>query len=167
VTYEYPEFILTYSSRFLNHRSAQGRIYGIEFWNGRTLFIDRAGYEIYPETRKIDQSPSALSEKLKTTKPPGSLGKRTIRTSGTHSARSGEGSEHIYHVRNFLDCVKSRQRPVSDVEEGHRSTTAAHLGNISLHTGRKIRWDAEKEVVINDPEANKLLTREYRKPWEV
>ena len=80
----------------------------------------------------------------------------------------GEGSEqHIYHVRNFLDCVKSRQRPVSDVEEGHRSTTAAHLGNISLHTGRKIRWDAEKELVINDPEANKLLTRVYRKPWEV
>jgi predicted dehydrogenase len=171
VTYEYPEFILTYSSRFLNNRSAQGRIYGIEFFGtDGTLFIDRAGYEIYPETRKIDQEPvPPYLKKLKNDEnPPKPWEKERFERLGRTQLVQGEGSEqHIYHVRNFLDCVKSRQRPVSDVEEGHRSTTAAHLGNISLHTGRRIRWDAEKEVVINDPEANKLLTREYRKPWEV
>ena len=171
VTYEYPHFILTYSNRFLNNRSAQGRVYGIEFYGtDGTLFVDRAGYEITPETRKIDEEPvPPYLKKLKTDEnPPQSWEKERFVGLGRTQLVQGEGSEqHIFHVRNFLDCVKSRQRPVSDVEEGHRSTTAAHLGNISFHTGRKIYWDAEKEQVINDPEANKRLSREYRKPWEV
>jgi predicted dehydrogenase len=70
------------------------------------------------------------------------------------------------HVRNFLDCVKSREQPVSDLESGHRVATACHLANLSLRLGRMIRWDADKEEIVNDPEAAKMLVRPYRSPWD-
>jgi predicted dehydrogenase len=69
------------------------------------------------------------------------------------------------HMRNFLECVASRERPVADVEEGHLSTALCELGNISQQLGRSLTWDAEREQVVGDEEANKLLRREYRKPW--
>lgn len=71
------------------------------------------------------------------------------------------------HVRNFLDCVKSRQRPNCDIEEGHRSTTFAHLANIALATRSRIEWDAESERVIGNARANQLLQYNYRAPWKL
>jgi predicted dehydrogenase len=69
------------------------------------------------------------------------------------------------HARNFLDCVKSRALPIADVEEGHRTAAMCHLANISTKLGRTLRWDAEKEEVVGDKEANQLLSKPYRKPW--
>jgi predicted dehydrogenase len=66
---------------------------------------------------------------------------------------------------DFLQAIKTRSRPVSDIEAVHHSTNMSLLGMLSLKIGRSIRWDGEKEVVIGDPEANKMLRREYRKPW--
>ena len=59
------------------------------------------------------------------------------------------------------------RRPAADVEIGHRSTIVPHLGNIAYRTGRKIRWDAEKEQIIGDEEAAELLGRKARKPWDL
>jgi hypothetical protein len=70
------------------------------------------------------------------------------------------------HARNFLDCVKSRQQPVSDLESGHRVATTCHLANISLKTGRRIVWDGAREQIVGDPEATAQLVRPYRKPWD-
>ena len=70
------------------------------------------------------------------------------------------------HARNFLDCIKSRQLPISDVEGGHRTAVACHLANISLRLGRKILWDPEKEEIAGDSQASALLSRPYRKPWD-
>jgi len=67
---------------------------------------------------------------------------------------------------NFLDCVKTGRRPVCDIESGHRSTNVSLLGMLSLKLGRSIQWDGEKELIIGDPAANKLLRRPYRSPWE-
>ena len=69
------------------------------------------------------------------------------------------------HIRNFLDCVKSRKPTVTPVETAHHSAIPGHLGLISMLTGRKIRWDVAKEEIIGDADAGKLLTREYRAPW--
>jgi nitrite reductase/ring-hydroxylating ferredoxin subunit len=69
-------------------------------------------------------------------------------------------------MRNFLDCVRSRRTPVSDLESGHRVATACHLANISLRTGRKLRWDAGKQEILDDRQAGAMLTRPYRKPWD-
>jgi hypothetical protein len=52
-----------------------------------------------------------------------------------------------------------------DVEAGHRVATACHLANISLRTGRKITWDAEREEIVGDPSAGEMLRRPYREPW--
>jgi predicted dehydrogenase len=74
--------------------------------------------------------------------------------------------QYVQHTRNFLDCVKSRKEPNSDLESGHRVATVCHLANISLKTGRTIRWDAEKEEVMGDREAANMLVRPYRRPWD-
>jgi predicted dehydrogenase len=71
------------------------------------------------------------------------------------------------HPRNFLDCVKSRQPTITPVETAHHSAIPGHLGLISMLTGRKIRWSVDDEVIIDDPEASKLMTRDYRAPWKL
>jgi predicted dehydrogenase len=67
---------------------------------------------------------------------------------------------------DFLDAIKTGRRPVCDIELGHLSTNVALLGMISLKLGRSIKWDGEKERIIGDEEANKLLSRPYRAPWK-
>ncbi|HTY87217.1 MAG TPA: Gfo/Idh/MocA family oxidoreductase [Candidatus Acidoferrum sp.] len=69
------------------------------------------------------------------------------------------------HQRNFLDCVKSRQPTIAPVETAHHSAIPGHLGLISMLVGRKIRWNVADEVIVDDPDASKLLTRDYRAPW--
>lgn len=68
-------------------------------------------------------------------------------------------------IRNFLDCVKTRQTPLCPLEEGHRSTSFAHLANIALKTKERLHWDAVNERFINSEKANELLGYQYRKPW--
>jgi predicted dehydrogenase len=69
------------------------------------------------------------------------------------------------HHANFRECVVSRQLPICDVEIGHRSATACHLGNIAARLGRKIRWDPAKEQIVGDEEAARMVSRPYRAPW--
>jgi predicted dehydrogenase len=69
------------------------------------------------------------------------------------------------HEKNFLDCLKSREKPNSDVEIGRLSTTLCHLGNISYHLGRDVHFDPHTETFGDDHEANKLLTKRYREPY--
>ncbi|MGD8787715.1 MAG: Gfo/Idh/MocA family oxidoreductase [Phycisphaerales bacterium] len=66
---------------------------------------------------------------------------------------------------DFLDAIKRRSRPLCDIETIHRSTNMSLLGMLSLKIGRSVEWDGEKEVIVGDSEANKLLYRKYRKPW--
>jgi predicted dehydrogenase len=80
------------------------------------------------------------------------------------SGKAGE-MERV-HQRDFLDCIKEHRRPSADIEEGHKSTRLCHLGNIALRTGRALRFDARTET-LDDAEANKLLGRTYRKPFEL
>ena len=71
------------------------------------------------------------------------------------------------HYRDLLDCIKSRERTVAPVEAAHHSAIPGHLGLISMLVGRKIKWDAAKEVIVGDEEASKLLSRDYRGPWKL
>ena len=82
-----------------------------------------------------------------------------------HSEQHGSSSIDAPHARNFIDCVRSRQRPRVDIEEGHLSTTLAHLGNIVSRTGRGFAYDATREAVPGDGDANKLVKRMYRPHW--
>jgi hypothetical protein len=71
------------------------------------------------------------------------------------------------HNQNFLDCVKSRKRPICDVEIGHRSATVCHLGNIVARLGRPVRWDPSAERIVGDDQAAAMLSRPYRSPWTI
>jgi predicted dehydrogenase len=70
-------------------------------------------------------------------------------------------------IRNFLDCIKSRETPLSTLEIGHRSTSLAHMASISLATRERLKWDPVKEIFTNSEAANKLLHYEYRAPWKL
>jgi myo-inositol 2-dehydrogenase / D-chiro-inositol 1-dehydrogenase len=67
--------------------------------------------------------------------------------------------------RNFLDCVKSRRDPYFPAEIGHRCSTVAHIGNIAMELGRKLRWDPETEQFADDDSANRMRCRAHREPW--
>jgi predicted dehydrogenase len=131
--------------RYYNARGTDDRPNGIAFYgtNG-ALYADRLGYEIYPDPKGR-----------------GSTEPRMPR-------RQLNGAEPTpLHARSFIDTIRNRAKPVADEEDGHRATNIGHLGNIAMKVGRKLRWDAKKEEFIGDPEANKLLARQARKPWDL
>ena len=69
------------------------------------------------------------------------------------------------HMTDLLANMKTRGRPVADIEEGYRSTTACILANLSMKLGRTLEWDHAQGRVVGDEEANRLLRRPYRSPW--
>jgi predicted dehydrogenase len=83
----------------------------------------------------------------------------------------GPNEIHLYkspgHHQDWLNCVKTRQRPICDVETGCRSVSVCHLGNIAYWLGRRIRWDPVKEEILGDEEAARWLDRPMRAPWRL
>ena len=84
----------------------------------------------------------------------------------------GPDEIHLYtckagEQRNFLDCVKSRKDCYFPPEIGQRCFTIAHIGNISMLLGRKLRWDPDNERFVNDEQANRMLSRAMRSPWRI
>jgi predicted dehydrogenase len=108
------------------------------------LALSRRGFRITPETWKGD--------------PPSD-------TPAMEPMQEPASDMDDAHVRNFVDCVKSRTPPTADVEEGHRTAVMCHMGNIATRLGRSLRWDADKEEFAGDADANRRLHYEYRKPW--
>jgi len=78
---------------------------------------------------------------------------------------------HLYksenHIQNFLDCIRTRQKTITPVEVAHHSVMVAHLGDIAMKLGRKVYWDQENERFVNDPEADRYLSRPMRGPWHL
>lgn len=70
-----------------------------------------------------------------------------------------------YHMKDFLSAIVSRTEPVADIEQGYISTASCILANIAMNLGRTLRWDPQKQRVIDDDAANQLLLRPYRTPW--
>ncbi len=70
------------------------------------------------------------------------------------------------HMLDFLAAIEKRGRPVADVEEGHISTASCILANIAAKVGRTLSYDPQKRIVLGDPEATRLLRRNYREPWQ-
>jgi predicted dehydrogenase len=160
--FEYPGFITNWSSREI---CAGERGVGLEFCGTKgTLRIDRSGFEVFPD-RMIsaeDQIPQFTAPRRSASE----LGTQ-LRT----TALKRDGFEQVKdqfrpHVRNFLECVKSRRQPISDLEGGHQTATSCHLANLAMKLGRTLRWDAQKQEIADDRDASKLLTKEYRSPWD-
>ena len=83
----------------------------------------------------------------------------------------GEKDVHLFkspgHQRDWLDCLRSRKRPLCDVEIGARSVNVCHLGNLAYWNHKKLRWDPSRWQFVNDAEADKWLDRERRDPWQL
>lgn len=139
-TFTYPGFICTYENRVCNAHRLNDQGYGILFHGTEgTLFVNRAFLEVIPE-----QGRSLAPQRVE----------RTNNSGDTHFA-------------NFIDCMRSRQRPTSDIEIGHRSSSTAILGNVAYRTGRALVWDGESESVVGDEAASGMLHRAYRAPWSL
>jgi predicted dehydrogenase len=157
---EYPGFVVNWSS----NEAAAGLSGGLDFLGTKgRLSVDRASLEVVPD-RLIaaeDQIPPFTGPRRA---PASETGVRTepVKLSGYDQVRD----QFVPHVRNFLDCVKSRAVPASDLESAHVTATSCHLVNVALKVGRTIRWDAAKQDVVGDAEASRLLTKEYRAPWD-
>ncbi len=128
-----PDFAMTWTQPSEGGDIAADRNYGMNFYGEagvlKTWFHD---YEFFVDGQKADLPSAAREEDL-----PPSPG----------------------HFQNFLDCVRSRERPIADVEIGHRTTSLCQLANIALDLGRELRWDWRAEKFIDDPAASGLLAR--------
>jgi predicted dehydrogenase len=90
-----------------------------------------------------------------------------LKPSGVEKSEIKGGAPTVSHVRNWVECVKTRKQCNAPVEVGHRSTSATLLGNIALKRRRLLDWDAKAERFTNDDKANDMLFYEYRKPWKL
>jgi predicted dehydrogenase len=144
--------------------------HGLEFvgTNG-TLGVNRLGYTVTPED---DLAPENQVPGVKDGHPVGGprpvpINAASIPRTGAVADRSGSSDgQYRNHARNFLDCIRSRRTPISDIESAHRVAIACHLGNLSLRLGRSLKWDAKSETVPGDVEATRMLMRGYRAPWD-
>jgi predicted dehydrogenase len=157
--FQYPSLVATWSS----HEIAAAGEDGLAFYGTKgALKLSRAGFEIVPELEipPEDQIPRFSGPRAASAPP----APRTtpLRESGFEQVRD----QFVPHVRNFLDCVKSRQAPISDLASSHRASVPCHLANLALRLGRSLRWDDAKQDVVGDAEASRLLTKEYRAPWD-
>jgi predicted dehydrogenase len=171
ITYEYPNFILSYEASMVNDHGVGGRTPGMKYYLTRTrddrphgmafygtngtLYADRIGFEIYPEPRG-ESGPGAADAAEGDSE--GFRMKRRQMSGADATAK---------HLRNFIDCVRTRQKPVADVEIGFHSTCVPLLGNIAIRTGHKLRWDSSRCEIVDDPEASAYLARKARKPWNL
>ncbi|HKQ04801.1 MAG TPA: Gfo/Idh/MocA family oxidoreductase [Blastocatellia bacterium] len=149
VIWSYPDYSMVWEHATAIGRGPEARDHGVAFHgNNGVLVVDRGGWEVYPESERVN-------------------GKARYKDAGMPRQGSGGDDYHLLHIKNFVDSVRSRQLPNSDVEIGHNSMIACHLGNIAFRLGRQVRWDVEKESFIGDNEAQSYLTRRYRAPWKL
>jgi len=162
--YSYPNQLTSiWSHREGSQGSGAGS--GLEFYGTKgSLNVNRGGYTITGDIKRPPENAIPVFQGH----PSGGAVRRELPTERWVENRSEKGSspeQFDLHVRNFLDCVKSRQRTVADVEDGHYTALSCHLGNISLRLGRALKWDPVKEEIVGDREANAMLERPYREPW--
>lgn len=139
--YEFPDYTLVWEHQLQSDLGPHGRPHGLVFSGSQgTLQLGSWGWQVTPEPKFGDFEAASHGE---------------------------QDHGHSAHVRNFLDCMHTRERPVQHPELAHQVSTVAALGNIALRAGREIQWDAENEVVVGDPEADALVARPYRAPWSL
>ena len=144
-TFEFEKFTVQWEHRqFAGNATDKGENVGCYFYGTKGIFHQgwEKGWTFYP----VNDKDPVLHEDAQLHNP---------------------DSQNIQELwADFLNAIKTGAKPVSDIEEIHRSTNMALLGMLSMKVGRSIEWDGVKETVIGDEAANKLLRRDYRKGWE-
>jgi hypothetical protein len=140
VTWQYPQgFLATYENRLANGNMPLDQGYGTMFHGTKgTLYVNRSFCRVIPERG-------------------GGLEPVEVKSSN---------NSNDAHWANFLECIKTRQKPISDIETCFRTTAACILGNVALRTKQRVDWDDRAKTVLQK-EARKLLSAHYRKPWKL
>jgi predicted dehydrogenase len=143
VQYQLPDYNFLFEHTAGTEKGPYGRHYGLAFvGNDATLVIDRAGWEVFPETENNIYKIPAI--------PP---------------RRNGR-ENHEEHVKNWLECIREKKEPNCTIENGRLVALYAHLGNISLRTNSRLEFDEITQTFGKNEAANKLIKPNYRKPWE-
>ncbi|TDB66885.1 Gfo/Idh/MocA family protein [Arundinibacter roseus] len=143
VSYQLPDFLINWEHTAGIQSGPFGRSYGLAFvGNDATLVIDRNGWEVYPELAETGQT-------YKVPKLPPQSGR----------------DYHAEHMKNFIECIKSRQDPACTIENGALVASYAHMGNIALRTQSQLNWNETTKNFGSNTAANALITPTYRKPW--
>jgi len=136
--------------------------YATAVYAGGTPMIIAGGHdEIWMGTKWIGEYGWIYVNRGEFMTEPASLQSEIIGPEETRLYRSRD------HSQNFLDCVRSRRSTITPAETAHRSASVGHLSVIAMETGRKIRWNPGTETIIDDTEAERLLNRTYRAPWQL
>lgn len=181
VVYEYPGFVMTYTSDWTNSFGMGGgrtpgmNYYGMSgpynrphaeafFGTKGTLITDRIGYEIYPEADPAPRVPRDAASAEGGRRGGSAQAEVKFRSERKHV----QGADRTdLHALNWIECIRSRKQPVASMELGHLATGTCLLGNVACMAGRKLRFDPKKEDFIGDAEASRLLTRPQRAPWNL
>jgi predicted dehydrogenase len=149
-------------------RGVTGQVWPLVFFGDKgSLALSRAGFVITPDAAVPPESqiPDFVRDKpavgetvTNSTAPP--------RTEPIENKTGDDRDQFRRHVRNFLDCIRSREQPVSTLESGVRVANLCHFANISLRTGRKLDWDRESQHVMQPQEIASYWHRDYRSPWD-
>ena len=137
---------------------------GLEISGTRgTLVIDRRGFAITPD-KAIPADDQIPGYAFSSSEPDAEFPDRTeaITDEGYEQVRD----QFVPHVRNFIECIRTRAQPVSDLAGAHRTATACHLANVAMRVGRAVRWDEGTQDIVGDREASRLLGKTYRAPWD-
>lgn len=143
VNYKMDDFCFTWDHVAGTQTGPYGMNYGLEFvGNNGTMVINREKWQVFPESDNDQQKMDPVPER--------------------------EGRQnHDLHVRNFLHCIRTGDHPECDIDKGWRAAIYAHLGNLSYQAGRSLRYEENRNRFLNDPDATKLITPEYRDPWSL
>jgi predicted dehydrogenase len=160
----YPDKTLVTFSQFnASSPGAAARPCDIEFRGTEgTLYFTDKGFDVVPESI----TPNEFSARTPLDRAR-EKGWRTGAKPMIEPRKERGPQDTAAHARNFLDCVRSRKRCNCDVEIAHRSTSACLLANIALRTGAMIQWDPSAERITSSEQANKMLSHEYRKPYQI
>ena len=167
VIWEFPErTLVTFSDFGCNAAPVGGTKRFLAEWRGThaTAYAYFDGWEVIPERQAPMPDPGGSPL------PEGQRRRAEFSESfqPAADAKRAEGrADTRRHIRNFLDCVKSRATPNCDIESAHRATTTAIIANIAFKMRQHLTWDRETERFTNSPGANGFLHYEYRKPWKL
>jgi predicted dehydrogenase len=147
--YEFDDFLMSWEHTIGIGRGPYDRSHGVAFIGSEgTLIVDRSGWEVISEFDPNNKDMRAY----KMTPVP---------------LQRAQGDDRDPHTANFIDCIKTRNKPICDIETGANVAINAHLGNIAIRLGKKVYWDKVNQKFINDPQAQELANAHYRDPWKL
>lgn len=142
VSCQLPNYLINWEHAAGTQTGPYDRNYGLAFTgNDATLVINREGWEVYPEVADGQYKIPAMP-------------------------KQGGGESHEPHMKNFIECIRTRKDPACTVEQARLTAVYTHMANIALRTGTRLEWHEETKNFGSNAAANALITPAYRKPWK-